>query len=457
MRRGSGARRSVGLGVGLGLVVIVMALVVLMPRTAEARRPARQPAHPKSFPLAGGHADVACASCHPQATSKVFTGAAKTCAGCHATPAHGDFGPCEPCHTPQAFAPSRFSHDITRFAIAGAHVPLGCPACHQGGERFVPFDDGPGRCVSCHPGPHGAQFGGAPDSAKPAPACDACHTQVAFAPSTITAATHGTFALDGRHAQTACAACHQKGRFAGVATTCQGCHADVHRARLKGDCARCHDTAAWTPRAPFDHARETGVALTGRHERVACAACHGAPGQRKILAASGAPTCAACHAPGRHGLQYGTACGTCHDPRGWKPRAAFDHGTTQFPLERRHRVVACLSCHDASRGVRAQSACQSCHTDVHRGRAGTACEDCHRPDRWTVVRFDHDRAEFRLAGRHRLTPCADCHTNDTWVGLRAECITCHVADRPRTSDHATVSDCAGAGCHTPISWKAIRR
>jgi hypothetical protein len=403
-------------------------------------------AHPRSFPLEGGHAAVTCVQCHPQAARKKFAGAPRACAACHQVPAHGDFGACEPCHTIAAFRPSGFSHDITRFALRGAHAPLPCQRCHTG-AGFQAFDDGPGRCLTCHQNPH--------DAARDA--CADCHAETAWKPVTG-AGAHQSFPLEGRHAQAACESCHQGGRFAGTPRACASCHTDRHQGRLGKDCARCHDARAWRPtHVPFDHWRETGVPLDGAHGRLDCAACHGPPGKPRVLSVGGSKaTCATCHTPRRHGLQYGTACASCHVVTGWYQLPRFDHDRTGFRLERGHRMVACASCHDVSRSVRATPACVACHEDLHRGRAGIDCESCHRPDHWQRVRFDHDRAEFRLAGRHRITPCTDCHQNDTWRGLRPECITCHAADRPRTSDHLAVTDCAGAGCHTALSWSIIR-
>ena len=68
------------------------------------------------------------------------------------------------------------------------------------------------------------------------------------------------------------------------------------------------------------------------------------------------------------------------------------------------------------------------------------------------MRFDHDRSEFPLRGRHFTTPCLACHKNNLFTGLRTECVTCHARDRPNTLDHPKRWDCNAAGCHTPFSW-----
>jgi len=69
------------------------------------------------FPLTGGHAGLACTSCHK---SGIFTGLSSACASCHADPAFhaGLFTgtACDQCHTTVAWTPATYN---------GAH-PGGC-------------------------------------------------------------------------------------------------------------------------------------------------------------------------------------------------------------------------------------------------------------------------------------------------------------------------------------------
>lgn len=53
------------------------------------------------------------------------------------------------------------------------------------------------------------------------------------------------------------------------------------------------------------------------------------------------------------------------------------------------------------------------------------------PDRFRLARFDHDRAGWPLQGRHFVTPCATCHTAQRWVGLTTNCFDCHALDGAR--------------------------
>ncbi len=100
--------------------------------------------------------------------------------------------------------------------------------------------------------------------------------------------------------------------------------------------------------------------------------------------------------------------------------------------------------------------CASCHADTHSGQLGQGCEDCHLPDRWRVVRFDHDRTGWPLRGRHFVTPCVSCHTAQRWVGLVDECWDCHTAAAARGKARAPAAHPFGplecTNCHTS-QWR----
>jgi hypothetical protein len=299
-----------------------------------------------------------------------------------------------------------------------------------------------------------------PHVVSPGRACLDCHTTSRWSPSKVDTARHAGFAfpLRGRHEHVACARCHETSAgglttYVGTPSQCGSCHLDAHRKRFGDRCERCHDESGWQHVEGFDHSRETGFALAGAHDHVRCAGCHGA--DRGRLATVDKVTCSTCHGT-RHGGQFGSACDSCHKPTKWSEVPSFDHARTMFPLDRRHRAVPCLGCHDVSRVARLSPDCRACHGDPHRGRTQLACDDCHRADRWSVVRYDHDRSEFPLRGVHYLTPCRDCHTNDQYSGLRRECLSCHRGDRQRADAtrgmaHArNPSDCSQ--CHNPFRW-----
>lgn len=393
--------------------------------------------------LEGKHATATCLTCHPRFT---FAKTPPTCEGCHARQRpHGPLGACERCHSELSWHTRTLDHAAPEigFALDGAHAATDCTKCHSSPRQF----GGPKRtCTSCHPDVHRSQF--APKT------CTDCHTTVAWRPSTITTAQHTAFRFPLRdsHARTACARCHRTGTFVGTATSCTSCHADVrHRGRFGTRCETCHDEASWANTPAFDH-ETTGFALERGHAGVACARCHGNSG-RALIGRAAPQDCRGCHAT-PHDRFFGSQCTKCHSTASWRAVPRFDHDRTAFPLERRHATLRCTACHSQRRPA-IQPACRSCHGDPHRVSNSLDCEDCHRPDRWRIIRFDHDRTGYPLTGRHRIASCGRCHTNPNWTGIRTDCVACHGFDRPRDDTHLT--DLACEDCHTTASWRTIRR
>lgn len=302
-------------------------------------------------------------------------------------------------------------------------------------------------CATCHDDAHAGAVGSD---------CASCHTEQDWVPSTFDLARHATtgFPLEGRHVEQACAACHPDGRLADLPTECAGCHVDRHRGTLGDACTDCHSVEGFTPVEGFVHLDRTGFALTGVHGQAACADCHEGDNGRALRLTMD-PGCDTCHTAS-HADFSPRACDSCHTlDSGSFAKARFDHRPTGFELERRHRAVACGSCHPVE-GAPPQPRCASCHDDVHMGQAGRVCGDCHRPDRWSLVRFDHDLALWPLRGKHFVTPCLDCHRNQQWIGLRTDCVDCHLAEA--LSAPATIPAHSGApsectDCHTSLwSW-----
>jgi len=425
----------------------------------------KQTTYAHRFPparLPGKHQTAPCLSCHP---SFRFQPTSFSCAACHDKQRpHEPLGECTQCHSATSWKTRTFDHDQPQigFPLTGRHAQVDCAGCHtdQRTGNCEPrtasacrssgparFNTAPRTCDGCHADPHRAQFAGR--------ACADCHTTAGWKPSKITTAAHEgfRFPLRDSHARAACARCHSTGAFVGAATACSACHEDVrHRGRFGAQCERCHDATTWSHAAAFDHTT-TGFRLERGHAKVECAKCHGADGKR--LAGSAAPgACQTCHAA-PHGKQFGTRCAQCHNTTSFREVARFDHARTAFPLELRHATLACAACHDAKRQPVINRACRTCHGDPHRGSNAFDCADCHRPDRWRIVRFDHDLTSYPLTGRHRVASCGGCHTNPNWTGVRTDCVTCHAFDRPRTADHLTKVTCDD--CHTTTTWRRLRR
>jgi hypothetical protein len=290
------------------------------------------------YPLQGRHAGVSCAACHSEGRKQPAFAA---CRDCHRD-AHDSAGlqrprltVCEDCHTVAGFQPSAYTmarHAESPFPLRGAHQATPCLSCHKPLAERVADGSGVARnpdarsiyarsadlapahnaCTDCHRDPH---LGQTAKVAGPAgqTGCVACHTENSWREPTF-AHDKTAFALDGRHAATACAACHKPLRkagkveiaFQGAAKDCAGCHQDVHGGEFAArqttggkaiDCAGCHVTVDWFAEK-FNHETDSRFALRGGHEKVACKTCHipRAQENERLVHFKPLPTdCRSCH------------------------------------------------------------------------------------------------------------------------------------------------------------------
>jgi hypothetical protein len=283
-----------------------------------------------------------------------------------------------------------------------------------------------------------------------------------------------------------CTQCHSLG--AGVsATACMECHTEVRQqvqdrqgfhADKGRNCQECHPDhrgrefeLVRIDRQSFDHS-QTGFPLRGEHARAACTDCHtSAKGDPSAPTSGGewkglATDCLSCHgdeSPHRGAPEAGHAllsqCDRCHDVRGWEhaspiPVAVFDHANPQmanFPLEGRHRTVACERCHaDWRFAPIAHGDCASCHKNPHHADFERACESCHAtPSGWKVASFDHSLTDFPLVGEHAAVECEECHTGRSRLTPvpHDDCDACH--EDPH-DDRFEPTPCLQ--CHSPTSW-----
>jgi hypothetical protein len=264
----------------------------------EAWKPSRYDAaaHARSgFALEGTHATTKCADCHVER----FAGTPRECAACHADVHKGQFGArgCRECHGTGAWKPSLYdlaAHARSAFPLEEKHALTKCADCHV--ERFAGT---PRECADCHADVHKSAF------REPTRGCTECHTQKSWMDRRETFDhQHWTgFALEGRHLEAGCQACHTP-RAPGRA--CAACHADPHVGQfaLAGatDCARCHVGASDFRAVGFDHQRDSRFAIDATHKHVACNGCHRASPLQG----------------GGSAVRYkplGTLCGDCHDTR----------------------------------------------------------------------------------------------------------------------------------------------
>lgn len=199
-----------------------------------------------------------------------------------------------------------------------------------------------------------------------------------------------------------------------------------------------------------------------------CAKCH-----RQFSKKGQKALCLACHKKiasdlkqekGYHGrsTEIGRGeCGQCHgdhlgrdaDVIGLDPET-FDHGQSDFILRDAHATAPCRACHKAGKKYRAAPAhCNDCHKkdDVHQGRLGTDCSQCHNERTWAKTRFDHDKTDFPLKGKHRKAACKVCHPNERYKKITTVCYDCHrLEDVHRGRYGKKCQD-----CHREEKWSRI--
>jgi len=323
-----------------------------------------------------------------------------------------------------------------------------CNDCHSAG-RGVSND----KCLSCHSdvartlrqktGLHGRQYAGK--------ACASCHVDhrgknhdlVRWDQETFDHALTG-WKLSTSHQKPACATCHtsknERGdaSFIGLRKDCASCHKDPHQDRYGDRCQTCHDDVSWKnlDLDPFDHDR-TRFELRGKHERVACAKCHGVPAKYKPLAFQ---ACGDCHQDPHRG-KLGAECQSCHTEDSWKKLLMQRSQHPGVSLAGGHQKVKCASCHDQgnlkqpSRG----ETCVSCHKPVHEADFGNDCASCHGQNgqiRWLGLpdelgRRLHPKTNYPLTGKHETTACDSCHSPKVPAARRFkklsfdDCLDCH--------------------------------
>ncbi len=438
--------------------------------------------------LKAGHAGLRCAKCHDKGSDKPPS-KGKDCVDCHRPVHEANLGrDCNQCHAGiKWLGLSREvgldAHRLTPFPLRGRHEPLDCAKCHPpklpAKRRFreLTFDT----CAACHADRHDGRL--APRFGD----CASCHTEEGFVPTTFGPKQHAAtaFALDGRHDATPCARCHpgpaprldlRVGKQA-----CADCHADPHGGQFakemeQGGCTACHSTDGWE-RPRIDH---SSWPLTGAHERVDCASCHGkTAGAADPARYRGVPrACDGCHEDVHAGQfrlsQPVRACDACHATEAFAI-AAFDHtGLGGWPLDGEHRGAPCARCHTGERlrnGVKATRwrlgyrSCKGCHVNPHveerRGERRRRsfldeidCVECHTSGGWRLSAtatgggFDHARTGFPLRDAHADAGCMDCHGGG--MQLASECVTCH----QDTHAGRLGTDCAE--CHSAVAWDDTR-
>ena len=179
---------------------------------------------------------------------------------------------------------------------------------------------------------------------------------------------------------------------------------------------------------------------------------------------------------GRNSYQQCIDCHKEHHGREFSIRRmetkTFDHSLTGYVLAGKHNAVECRKCHEGE-NIRAadiaakpqafkantylglSTDCNSCHKDIHVGQLSPNCAQCHTTDGWKpATKFSHDRAAYKLTGKHENVECAGCHKkaleHNTVVQYTklefAACSSCHI------DPHAGKFKKSCESCHTTAGW-----
>ncbi|MEH6537246.1 MAG: hypothetical protein V7719_12685 [Psychroserpens sp.] len=96
---------------------------------------------------------------------------------------------------------------------------------------------------------------------------------------------------------------------------------------------------------------------------------------------------ASIYAQSPHGDKLKVNCNQCHNPSGWEMDVylmRFDHNKTEFKLEGAHTQTDCKACHTSLVFDEAPNQCASCHNDIHSSSVGNDCIRCHTSNTWLV-------------------------------------------------------------------------
>ncbi len=255
-----------------------------------------------------------------------------------------------------------------------------------------------------------------------------------------------------------CTKCHVLGK-AVTDDKCLTCHKEIHnlidnkRGYHSSDdvkskkCFNCHNEHHGRKfqlikfdSDKFNH-KKAGFELLGKHSELKCAECHTQKfnKSKKNKTYLGLNTkCLTCHQDYHKG-SLGENCISCHNNKTFKEVNKFDHNKANFKLTGKHSSVDCNKCHKTviKDGKETQifkglqfSSCSNCHTDQHSGKFGSNCESCHVTNSFKEIKnigkFDHNKTNFPLIGKHTDVTCLDCHVGGISNKPKYEkCSNCH--------------------------------
>ncbi|RLD83748.1 MAG: cytochrome c family protein [Bacteroidetes bacterium] len=150
----------------------------------------------------------------------------------------------------------------------------------------------------------------------------------------------------------------------------------------------------------------------------------------------------------------------------------FKHKLTGYNLEGKHEIIDCSKCHVADNiqntkikkrkntFLGLEQECLSCHDDYHQKTLSTDCISCHGMDAFKPAsKFDHNTANYKIKGKHKLVDCKECHETSNKNGKEFQkfndipfndCKACH-ADPHNKQIKGKCEQ-----CHTETSFSNFR-
>ncbi len=209
-----------------------------------------------NFPLTGAHISTPCSECHTTG----YTGTTTVCSECHQAAYNGSINPshtalaipttCQTCHTTNPnWEPATFPIHNNYYALVGAHAAIAtqCFTCHQGN-----YNNTPNTCDGCHHDDYIAATNPNHQAAGFPLACETCHTQNAWSPS--------TFDHDGLYFPI------YSGNHQGRWNTCYDCHPNPGNFGIFTCTTACHPQSQMNS----EHQGVSGYV----YQSSACLSCH---------------------------------------------------------------------------------------------------------------------------------------------------------------------------------------
>lgn len=416
------------------------------------------------FELKESHKNLECGKCHKpefitdkklKRKKKTFLGLKVKCSNCHEDFHQNSLGDnCLKCHNENKFKPAvNFLHSNTKFDLTGKHKNVGCEQCHaketKNNKLFQKFANVEfASCKSCHNDFHQGKFGND---------CKKCHNTNSFNDVNIgNKFDHSKtdFPLVGRHQNVKCENCHKENLTKKLKfSKCYECHEDYHKGEfiknnIQTDCKVCHSEAGFSPSLfTTEMHNKTEFKLANSHLATPCYSCHYKNDNWHFIITGS--KCITCHS-NVHGDEISdiyfdkNKCEFCHTTISWDS-IEFDHSTTEFELNGKHKTATCRDCHFKTdennnvkqRFIELETNCTECHNDIHQGQfvinEKVLCENCHTSENWKPVLFDHAKTNFSLEGAHKNVSCNKCHKQVTkndiaFINYKLKdfrCVDCH--------------------------------